>query len=493
MSKAAALHRALRKAKEIADSIAEREEREGFHCRVAMTVRKTGCENLFGSYVPDAIKVQELKRKPLSPDQLREEEQLSLLEAEAKRLFLQGDQAQAEAIYLSAEELRDDHLRRGILGARFQFLDWLLEAESIKDATEFVAKTDWEHPWSHVCAVARVAEANMGLGQRDEGLNLLLALRPSPTSPHAAQYFTYVAKFLWVSEAQKDAVSWLRDAANAAVIAAQTNDALPLYGYIGGEPLGIAELQMDADDLQGARETLQRIQQLSAPLEYNPPPPPPKLPPDFKGKHIYVSSRGLKPSAKRWFGSQTPRAAALSRGGFEDQAMDILQEVDADQLAILVAVTKGLARRFALEAAFHVLDRISTAPVTVRPRVPFSAFASGRAQTPPESSEQGEQRERKEAVRQAACWIAENAWMAGDMVSFRRAEAIALGAAPDRWRMNRDWYMPRYIKRLGVRDPDAALNAVEALKDPKLQILCLIAIAEANAGMIERLQGGLGP
>jgi len=49
MSKAAALHSALRKGKEITDGLADREEREGFHYRVAMTARKTGSEDLFGS------------------------------------------------------------------------------------------------------------------------------------------------------------------------------------------------------------------------------------------------------------------------------------------------------------------------------------------------------------------------------------------------------------------------------------------------------------
>ena len=117
--------------------------------------------------------------------------------------------------YLSAEDLRDDHERQGLLGAHITFLGWLLEAGDLSRSVRFLQATDWAFPLTQVAMTRQVADALGKAGRRPDGVHLLRSLRPAPDATDAHMTLTYLGKALWAIGDMEEGVTIIRGAARA--------------------------------------------------------------------------------------------------------------------------------------------------------------------------------------------------------------------------------------------------------------------------------------
>jgi tetratricopeptide (TPR) repeat protein len=441
----------------------------------------------FSSYAADAIDAQEKLFRdqfPLNPEREAQSSRLRELDAEAKRLVLGGDLLDARDIYMSAEDLRDDHMRAGILGAHVSFLGWKLEAGDLAGAISLFESADWESPWTRVQMARRIASAFMAVGQRSKGLLILRQMRPSPDAEDSYEILSYLGKALWSVGETVEAKAVLREAAKASLSAVARNVRLPLWGYSGSEPLSIARIQCVISDQDGAAETLHELLKLEPPLEYEPPrPPPPAVP----GRRlIYCSGPPmLKPAAKRWVDAQPALVGMLARAGLDADAASFLAAPNAKQLDLLGRILRGDAERGSFAAAFRVLERLQNDALMTQAepsKVSFKPNGEIEIYTQQSPIRPVEELERKAAVRDGVWLILRNAARLGDADTFKRAEMLwqqevaADGSAPVR-----DFLDLRMLARAGC--VEAALESARAVPGLDARVSALLRVVEGIAGV----------
>jgi tetratricopeptide (TPR) repeat protein len=444
----------------------------------------------FSRYAADAIGASErLSRDQFPPNPEWEAERgaqfnrLQELDAEAKRLVLAGGLLDARDIYMSAEDLRDDHMRVGVLGAYVSFLGWKLEAGDLPGAISLFESTDWQSPWTRVQMARRIASAFMAAGQRSKGLQILRELYPSLDAEDSHQTLSYLGKALWSVGETAEAKAVLREAAKASLAAAARNVRLPLSGYSGYEPLSIARIQCVISDQDGAAETLHELLKLEPPLEYEPPRPPP--PAELGRRLIYISGPPkLKPAAKRWVDAQPELVGMFARAGLDADATSLLAAPNAKQLDLLGRILRGAAERGSFAAAFQILERLQNDALTTEAepsKVSFKPNGEIEVHTQQSPIRPVEELERKAAVRNGLWLILRNSARLGDADAFKRAEMlwqqeVADGSAPVR-----DFLDLRMLARAGC--VEAALESARAVPGLDQRVSALLRVVEGIAGV----------
>ena len=441
----------------------------------------------FSRYAADAIGASERlspDRSPPNPEREAQSDRLRELDAEAKHRFLSGDLLGARDIYMSAEDLRDDHMRAGVVGAHVNFLGWKLEAGDLPGAISLFESTDWQSPWTRVQMARRIASAFIAVGQRSKGLQILRELYPSLDAEDSHETLSYMAKALWSVGETAEAKAVLREAAKASLAAVARNVRLPLWGYSSSEPLSIARIQCVIADQDGAAETLHELLKLEPPLEYDPPrPPPPAVP----GRRlIYCSGPPtLKPAAKRWVDAQPELVGMLARAGLDADATSLLAAPNAKQLDLLGRILRGDAERGSFAAAFQILKRLQNDALMTQAEPSMVSFKPNGeivVYTQQSPVRPVEDLERKAAVRDGARQIMLNAARLGDADAFKRAEILwqqdvaADGSAP-----LRDFLDLRMLARAGC--VEAALESARAVPSLDQRVSALLRVVEGIAGV----------
>ncbi len=290
---------------------------------IARLARKVCPANAFGDRLDDAVAAEtQLIRDIVRPERRLEMERLVELNQTTKRRFLDGDMHGAEETYLSAEDLRDDHERRGLLGAHSIFLGWLLEAGDLPRSLTFFQTTNWGSSFTQIAIARRVADALSKAGRRPEGLNLLRNLRPAPDAADAYKTLTYLGKALWAFGETNEGVVLIREAARTSLLRAAQDVRVPLWGYSSTEPIALAQLQCVIADDEGAADTLNGVMQLAVPIEYDPPSP---RPTDLPATAIYFSGGPqLKAASNRWLSSLPDLIRVVARVGLDAKAFSFV-------------------------------------------------------------------------------------------------------------------------------------------------------------------------
>lgn len=481
----------LTEAKETAERVERAEARLAARYRVARVIRDAGQEASFGSYVADALAEFEARwRASSNPERQAESDELNRLEAEAKRLLLSGETAEAEDVFLSAEGLRPDHEARGALGARFTLLQWLLDAGDLAGALGFAKAADWLQPSSRLTAAQMVAKACIAAGQRVAGLRFLFEMWPDANDPKAYPLLAQFGRHLWDLGIEQQALGILRQAAMGSLAAAARDVRLPLMGYLG-QPLGVASAQLKCGDRQGAAETLRGVLRLAAPVEYDPPEP---RPPDLPPQTLWLSGAKLKPAARRWLEARDELARLLACAGLDSEAFALLDTPAAKPLQILENIGHGQCERGAIAAAFTTAERILSGTLSTEAE-PSSVIITpdGRISFHVQSgpTRPVEELERKAACRKVAFWICMTAAKLGDMDAFCRAEALGRQAAPAEWHIQ----IARFFNGEGLRNlaragqRHAAVSLARRLEDPDVRTSALLRVAEGIAGIGDRWDG----
>jgi hypothetical protein len=424
----------LREAMEIAERLDDR-QRMPVRANIGGWLQRLGLAAEFGSYAADAIGAREKffhDRIPPDPEGEAQSNKLQELEAEAKRRVVSGDLLGARDVYLSAEDLRDDHNRAGALGADVRFLEWKLEAGDLAGAVDLYRSVDWRSVWTHVEMARRIASAFNAMGQRSKGLRILMELRPSSDVDDAYMILSYLGQALWKVGETEESKAVLRDAAKASLAAVHRDVRLPLSGYTSCEPISIARIQSAISDQEGAQETLHGILKLESPLEYEPPWP---RPADLSPNAIYIAGPpSLVPAAKRWLDARTDLVWRLARAGLDDEAVSFLAAPNAKQLDLLGYVILGQAQRGSFVTAFQTVERLRNDPLTTQAEPsmvilkPTGEISVHTQQSPVRSVED---LERKAALRIGLRHIMRNAARLGDVDVFKRAELLSRQIAPE--------------------------------------------------------------
>jgi hypothetical protein len=454
-------------------------------------LERLGLAAEFGSYAADAIGAREKfyqDRIPTDPKREAEREaqskKLLELEAEAKHRLASGDLSGARDVYLSAEDLRDDHNRRGVLGADVQFLGWKLEAGDLPGAVDLFRSVDWQNPWTRVEMARRIASAYNAVGQRSEGLLILRELHPSSDVGNAYMTLSYLGQAFWKVGETEEAKAVLREAAKASLAAVVRNVRLPLSGYDSSEPISIARIQSAILDQEGARETLKEILKLEVPLEYEPAWP---RPADLPANSIYVAALpSLVPAAKRWFDARPDLVWRLARAGLDDEAFSFLSAPKAKQLDLLDYIVLGQAQRGSFAAAFQTLERLRSAPLTteaepttiiLKPSGEISVHKQQSLLRPVEDPE------RKAALKKGLQHISRTAARLGDIDTFKRARLQLRQADVEDAIAERDFTEIRMLASSG--QVDAAIEFARAVPSLDGRVSALLNVVFGITGIPE--------
>jgi tetratricopeptide (TPR) repeat protein len=438
----------------------------------------------FGSYAADTIGVQEKlfrDRFPRDPEREAQSNKLQELEAEAKHRFLSGDLLDARDIYLSAEDLRDDHMRNGVLGAHVDFFGWKLEAGDLPGAVSLFESVDWETPWTRVAMARRLASAFIAAGQRSKALLILRKMRPSPDADDSHKTLSYMGQALWSVGETAEAKAVLREAAKASLSAVARNVRLPLWGYSSSEPLSVARIQCAISDRDGAAETLNELLKLEPPLEYEPPRSPP--PADSVRRRIYITGPPmLKPAAKRWVEAQPELVRMLARAGLDADATSFLAAPNAKQLDLLGRILRGDAERGSFAAAFQILERLRNDALMTEAepsKVSFKPNGEIVVYTQQSPVRPVEDLERKAAVKDGVWHIMHNAARLGDVDAFKRAEILRQQEVADGSAPVRDFNELRMLARAGC--VEVALESARAVPSLDARVSALLRVVEGVA------------
>jgi hypothetical protein len=305
-------------AKEAAESPRQEVERLPLRHRVAMSMRRTKMEHVFGDYADDAIgawKAWNPENASPQADVRRREQDLY---ARAKRAFLAGDSEQARHL-LSECEWRPygTTCQLGGMFIQSQLVHWELGKGDLAAAQHRVVVGEWVNPLARMMAAQAVARAFKAAGRSTDGLDFIRSLPEF--------YPLGLAEILCDLGAHDEAARLLRATAAAALADA------------GGEtdqqkrlPVEVATVQLKIGDRQGAIETLRRIV---------------AFPADRR--------------STRWQLIQLEVAADLAWAGMDEDAFVLLAgATEGESGPILQSIVGGQAVRGDLEAAFATLERL---------------------------------------------------------------------------------------------------------------------------------------
>lgn len=367
-----------------------------FRAGLARLAQQAGAAVEHASLVDDWIAAQDRFLQegcPDDPEKLADQQKLIELDRAARARVLDGDLQGAERIYLSAENLRDEHEQTGQLGAHCTILTWLLETGDLQAGVAFFRSTNWRASPVYVHMGRRVMEAFSKAGQRLAGMDLLRNLQPVP-GMHDAHLTSHVlGQLLWALDETDNGLALIRDAAQASVARAAADVGVPLWGYRSCEPISMAQLQCTLADREGAAATLNGVLQLAVPIEYDPPRP---RPADLDPSRIWFAGSSLKPASERWLSSLPDLTRVLAYADLDEAAFKLVTSVQTGHLRLLGEVIRGQARRGAFEEAFRTLDRMSMAnlsevnepsQVTFKPNGTLTVFTQTVPTRPVESME----------------------------------------------------------------------------------------------------------
>jgi hypothetical protein len=486
----------IREAMTTAENVNET-DRISARAGIGRLIQRLGVEAEFGSYVADAIDAFGKQRTSTfapNPERQSQFERLRELEAGAKQQLLSGDLLGAEATYMSAEELREDHATLGVLGAHVEFLRWRLEAGDFAGALSLFESADWEHPWTRVSMARQIATALIAAGQRPRALLFLGELRRASDAEDAHKTFSYLAQAFWLVGETETGKQVLREAAKASLAAVAQNVRLPLWDYLDSGPISIARVQCAIFDQEGAIETLEGVLSLAPPLEYEPPQPPP---PDLQRRRIiYIAGPPrLKPAAQRWFDARVELVATLARAGLDAQAFSFLSATNANQLELLGRILRGQAERGAFPLAFETLERLQHDPFTTKadPSTitlhPTGQISVHEQKTPTRPIRESE---RQAAVRVALWQILRNAARLGNVDAFERADLLWQQENYDtRLPPSRDFSELRMLAQAGRIS--TALERARAIPAPYQRTFAFLSVVEGVAGVPGQLDSPFRP